>query len=361
MTTKKEFIEILNWKEAQPKMKAAPQTWMKLYTSLLDNEAFERLSDPDRLLVIGIWLTAARMGTHILPADPKWLFRKIGFLREIPCLDGILNATNNKGQHKPFIRYYDPAEAAKEPEKEAVNDNKKAEKPKKVKSAAPKKQKAKNKNRTEEKRTEQTDSYRNPEEKREEENKTGLNPVTETQQKEHQNPKSIAQRQIDALMQTSQQNSEQKPVKPENPKESDVGAVSTHHVPKQPQSAYRGGGLQHIGRIISGIFPQHWQDGDCEQFGWEIVDAIGYSTYRQNSHSRSEWGAFAAWWSRLKAAVPGMICDEIRQIAVKKALFLNSPKARSARNKSAVWFKIMDGELLSRGITLHDTRASPAM
>lgn len=197
-------------------------------------------------------------------------------------------------------------------------------------------------------------------EKEESEEKTGLNIAKETQ-KEQQNPKLKAQQQKESLMQTAVQDSEQKPVQPENPKNSDVGAVITHHVPTQPHTVLRGGKPHRIGRIISGMFPEHWSDGDCEQFGWEMVEALGYSTDRQDKYSRSEWGAFAAWWSRLKAAVSGVVCDEIRQTAVKKALFLNSPKAKSARNKSAVWFKIMDGELASRGITLHDTRASPAM
>jgi hypothetical protein len=150
-----------------------------------------------------------------------------------------------------------------------------------------------------------------------------------------------------------------KPVEPENPTDSEAGAVVTHHVPTQPRSAYRDGRPQSIGHIISGVFPAHWQDADAEAFGWEIVEALGISSDRSNEHSRSEWGSFAAWFSRLKAAVPSVVYTELRGIAVQKAEYLRK-KGKSARNKSAVWFKILNGELSSRGINLPDARASPA-
>jgi len=148
-------------------------------------------------------------------------------------------------------------------------------------------------------------------------------------------------------------------LKPVNPMESEATAASSHHVPKQPSSAFKQGDPQHIGRIISGRFPEHWQDPDAEAFGWEIVEALGMSTDRENQQSRAEWGSFASWWSRVKQAAPTVAIEELRADAIKKAEYVHT-KAKSARNKSAVWFKIMRGELLSRGIALPDSRASPA-
>jgi len=189
-------------------------------------------------------------------------------------------------------------------------------------------------------------------------NKTGLNPVSEKDQsKAKQNP-SRAQTDQSKTEQTSAgPNREQSPL---NPMESEVTAASSHHVPKQPSSAFRGGGAQHIGQIISGIFPEHWQDPEAEAFGWKIVEALGYSTDRKNPQSRSEWGSFASWWSNIKNTVQTQLHSELWDIAIKKAMYVNSPKVKSARNKSAVWFKIMRGELLSRGIAWPDSRASPA-
>lgn len=200
-----------------------------------------------------------------------------------------------------------------------------------------------------------TDSGKEKEERKE---KTDLNTKTETNQEQKENPQAEAQRRKQELMQAEAQNSAKKSANPLNPKESDAGAASMHHVPKQPQTSFRGGKPNSIGHIISGAFPEHWRDGDCEQFGWEIVEALGYSTDRQDAHSRAEWGAFAAWWSRLKKAVPSVVYEELREIAVTKAKYVRN-KGKSARNLSAVWFKIMEGELASRGISLPDVRASP--
>jgi len=209
----------------------------------------------------------------------------------------------------------------------------------------------------EEKIREETDSYRNPEEEREREKKTGLNTSRETQKQEKQNP-STAESNSSTITEPAHKDT-QKPAKPENPMESEAAAVSTHHVPKQPSSAYRRSGIVHISDCLNQRFPEHWRDEDCQQFGWAIVEALGMQVNPDNEQMRSEWGAFASWWSRLKAVVPSVVYDELRVKAIDKARFVNSPKAKSARNKSAVWFTIMAGELNSRGITLPAPRVSP--
>jgi hypothetical protein len=185
-------------------------------------------------------------------------------------------------------------------------------------------------------------------------------PADRQYQQEQQNPSGKTQQQNQALMQAKPQDTAQKPVEPANPMESDVGAVSSHHVPTQPRTAYRGGKIVRIKDVLNNWLPAHWQDPDAEQFGWDMVAALGYPTDRTNQASRSEWGSFAAWYCRLKQVLPAVVYDELREIAIKKAIFIKT-KARSARNKSAVWFKIMDGELASRGIRLPDSRASPAV
>jgi hypothetical protein len=199
-----------------------------------------------------------------------------------------------------------------------------------------------------------TDSGKEKEERKE---KTNLNTVTETQTETEKNP-SRANTDKSSVTAAPQQTATET-VKPVNPMDFEAGAVSTHFVPKQPPSVYRGGNTVRIADVLAGRFPEHWRDADCEAFGWEIVGTLGYSLDRDNQHSRGEWGAFAAWWSRVKAVVSIILHDEIRAVAVRKADYVRK-KGKSARNKSAVWFTIMDGELKSRGITLHDTRASPA-
>jgi len=143
----------------------------------------------------------------------------------------------------------------------------------------------------------------------------------------------------------------------ESPTKSEIGAAEAHIVPKPPHSAHSG--PQSIGAVIGQRFPDHWQDGDAEAFGWSMVEALGMPRDPHNLRSRSEWGAFASWWSRVKKTAAVGMQDELRRIAVVKADYVRR-KAKSARNKSAVWFKIMDGEMLSRGVVLPPSRAGPA-
>jgi len=90
------------------------------------------------------------------------------------------------------------------------------------------------------------------------------------------------------------------------------------------------------------------------------VRALGYSDDRHNVTVRSEWGAFAAWWSKVKKAAPTIVLDELRAKAIHKANYLRT-KGKSAKNRSAVWTHIMAGELSQRGVTMTQlARASPS-
>ena len=151
----------------------------------------------------------------------------------------------------------------------------------------------------------------------------------------------------------------EKPEKPENPTDPEAGAAELHILPKPPHSVIRRAGPQSIGAVIGSRFPEHWRDPDAEAFGWEIVKAIGLPDDRNNTIVRSEWGAFASWWCRVKKASPSMSLDELRSIAVGKADFVRR-KARKAKNHSAVWTHIMAGELSHRGVDITPpSRASP--
>lgn len=302
------FFEIVNWKKAQPRMKGGGQDWMKLYTSLLDHEGFAGLDSTQQMTIVALWLYAARTGHHVLPADPKWLYRRIPLLKEPPELGPLAEAVDAFGNPNPFIRFCEP--------------------PKARKTRSPKSQEEKS--RVEE----------NREEKREESRRTLTGSEEEKRERK------------DGLAQTQQTETEQ-PEEPENPKESEVGPAKVYHVPRPARSAFnRRQGPQRIGAVIGDWLPEHWRDQDAEAFGWEIVRALGYAEDRDDQHSRAEWGAFAKFWCEIKSRASPMLLGELRGIAVKKATFVNSPKAKSARNKSAVWFEIMYGELNKHGIQI---------
>ncbi len=351
-TTK--FIEIVNWQKAQS-MTMSDAPWLKLYTSILDNDRIDLLDDASYRLLNGLWALAARMGTHIFPANPGWLMRRIPFLKKEPDLTPLLEAKDMYGRAAPFIRYCKPPAEVTEEEGKSKRTTKKKTAKKTNKKSTTKKEESREEQSREEKRREDetlTDFGREERDLK----KTGLNSVSEKEQKKtEQNPSRAQTEQNTAEHIPTSQN---RPQNPSNPMESEVTAVKAHHVPKQPSSALRGGDPQHIGRIISDRFPAHWQDPDAKAFGWEIVEALGISTDRENQQSRAEWGAFASWWSRLKQVVPSVVYEELRAVAIAKAEYVRI-KGKSARNKSAVWFGIVSGILSSRDISLPPARASP--
>jgi hypothetical protein len=104
-----QYIEIVNWKRAQPNMPEGPAQWMKLYTSLLHNDGFAELDDASRVLLVCLWMLAAETGRHVLPADPKWLRRSIPILNSEPDLRPLLEAKNAYGEPTPFLRIVDKA------------------------------------------------------------------------------------------------------------------------------------------------------------------------------------------------------------------------------------------------------------
>jgi hypothetical protein len=320
-----EFFELVNWKKAQPKMKEGSNSWMKLYTSLLEHEGFDSLDDSARMLMVALWLYAARSGMRIFPADPNWIAKKIPMLNSKPNLKPLMEATDLYGNPTPFIRICKPP----------TKSNKRS-------SAKPKNQKTvrEEKKRREEKR----------EDKREE-----TKPLRVSKEEKRKEKKRISTNTEETAQPTAASEHE----KPENPIDPEAGSAKKHFVPKSTRSVFRYGSPQNIGSVIAERFPDHWQDPDAESFGWEVVEALGYSADPNNIQSRSEWGSFASWWCKIKSHAPSLALDELREKAIQKANYLRI-KGNSAKNKSKVWFYIMDKELKGHGITLNlSARASP--
>lgn len=398
----KKFIEVVNWDKAQPRMTGENNTWYKQYNSILDNDRIAALDDKSYRLLTGLWALSARMGTNIFPADPKWLMRRMAFLRDEPDLKPLMNVRDIFGREAPFVRFCEPPNGQPEDEK---NDDTKKENEKPAEPAKePKKDELEEKalnivkesgyastaelqrklnigyarasiiiktfvnngllgeyvggkgrpllshskrEERRESRTEETESLRIPEERKEREEENGLD------REETQNPSRADTEQINETSEPVEQEQAQKPV---NPMESEAGADDVHHVPKQPRSAFRGGNPQRIGSIISGVFREHWQDPDAEAFGWEIVKALGYPVDRENEFSRGEWGSFASFWVEAKKKIPFEFHGEFRDIAIKKAEYVNSPKGKWL-NKSAGWFSLVYKSLEKRGINLQGAKA----
>jgi len=319
--------------------------WLKLYTSVLDHDGFEGLDDSARVLIVLLWAYAARCGRHVFPADPDWLRRRIPILNADPDLGPLLAAKDVYGNPTPFVRYCEAP--GPEDEKKPV---KKAAKKKTAKKTA-KKTVKKTTKKASAKKERETDRERERERERKDEILTDFEREKQREKKERISTKQQSQRQ----RQTAEQAE-----KPENPKESDTGsgkkkesdagsAEACHHIPK-PTRSVLSRGPQRIGNIISGTFPKHWTDPDAEAFGWEIVEAIlgVRKADRDDPVNRSNWGQFAKWWTDVKSRASPMLLGELRAKAIEKAVFVNSPKCKSARNKFAVWNKIMTGELVAR-------------
>jgi len=348
-----QFIEIVNWKKAQPNMPAAGNDWLKLYTSLLEHDGFAGLDDTARMLIVSLWLYAARSGLYVLPANPKWIWRKIPMLNSEPDIGPLVSARDAYGNPTPFLAYCRaPGDVDNDRSDAGLTEPKQATKKGKKKPGTAVATRARGAQR-DRKRLERREERR---EKREDETLAGFEREKEREKKER--VYSAASKERNRTDQTAEEAEE--PDKPVNPMDSDAGSAKTGHVlPKSAPSAFRRGGPQSIGSIIVERFPDHWQDPDAEAFGWEIVEALGYSTDRHNIKSRSEWGAFAAWWSKVKKSAPTIVLEELRAKAIRKADYLRT-KGKSARNKSKVWFHIMNGELNHRGATnTQPARASP--
>jgi len=365
----RQFIEIVNWKAAQPNMPNMGADWMKLYTSLLEHDGFAGLDDAARVLIVSLWLYAARSGLYILPADPDWIWRKIPMLNSEPDMGPLISARDVYGNPTPFLAYCRPPGQAdngrSQDDHPAAKPAAKKGKKKPGTAVATRMRGAQRDSKRVESREERREKREDAtlsgcEREREREKKERVNSRRKQQQaKRGQKRRKTGQRQQTAKETAAKETAAAEPEKPENPTDSEAGAVKAlHTMPKPPHSVTRG--PQRLGTVIKARFPAHWQDPDAESFGWEMVRAIGLSDDRGNTESRSEAGAFAKWWFKAKRSAATMNLDELRSIAFKKARFVISRKAGKVKNPRALWTYIMDGELRSRGVNVPSlARASP--
>ena len=334
-------------------MPVAGNDWMKLYTSLLEHDGFAGLDDAARMLIVSLWMYAARSGLYVLPADPKWIWRKIPMLNSEPDIEPLITTQDAYGNPTPFLAYCQPPGQVDTDRSGAEQPAKKVTKKKKRRPGTTVATRTRGAQR-DRKRVESREKRR---EKIEDVTLAGYGREKEREKKERVN--SAVRKERGRTEKTETEALE--PEKSESPIDSEAGlAKALHIVPKPAHSVTRRIGPQRIGAVVGEWIPAHWLDPDCETFGWEIVRALGYPDDRQDAKARSEWGSFAAWWSKVKAAAPVLVIDELRATAIRKADYLRT-KGRSAKNKSKVWFYIMNGELHHRGVPNdRQARASPA-
>jgi hypothetical protein len=267
------FIEIVNWKKAQPGMPDKDAQWMKLYKSLGDCHQFLVLSERSQMLVIALWLYATESGRHVFPVDPKWLRQHIKLLKHDPDLGPLLEATDEYGEPAPFIRIVD---------KTGIYN---------VRNRHSKKEREK-----ESKTKRETEPLRAPEKKRKRKNRACAR--TESRQ-QHREPDAD---QRDRPSTEAGPEQHQQPAQPANPAKSEAGG------PAVPSRAPTGPTMrpkalrpachnepQPIGQIIANFM--HWQDPDAVAFGYEVFTALGLGA-RGDPESRwgkSERGTFTKW------------------------------------------------------------------
>ena len=71
-----QYLSVPNWDKYQHYRDRSPK-WIKLHQAVLDSYEFGRLQDSQKAHVMLIWLLASKLDNRI-PADPKWIARKIG-------------------------------------------------------------------------------------------------------------------------------------------------------------------------------------------------------------------------------------------------------------------------------------------
>lgn len=77
-----DYIKVINWKDFQHYKHRNPP-WIKLHTSLLDNDEFDCLQDDSKLLLICLWLYNARKGDGNIQADCRKLQKKLPLSKKI--------------------------------------------------------------------------------------------------------------------------------------------------------------------------------------------------------------------------------------------------------------------------------------
>ena len=324
---KPQYIELVHWREAQPNMPERDAPWMKLYTSLLDNDAFESLDDAARMLLIAMWLYAARSGRHVFPADGKWLRRRIPMLNGEPDLQPLLEAVDSYGRPQPFIRIVDKAgiyNVQNIVDKEGIYN-----------------------------------VGNSTEERREETKRKSKTKPSRVSEKEIEKKKRNASATADAVV-SKQQNQKEKKNKaqtqgtttdegktenPQNPRKSEAGGPACANAPKAPSSLHSeatGPEPLRLGKI-----PIWWSDPACVGFSYAVLEALGLRCDPESDRGKSERGTFAAWLFSARARVAARDWGWLQDKAISKAREI-ARYGKSARKPGAVWLSVMAKELGAR-------------
>jgi hypothetical protein len=272
------YIELVHWREAQPTIPEKDGQWLKLYTSLLDHDAWGEMDDSARVLIVSLWLYAARTGRYVLPADPAWIWRKIPSLKTRPDLSPLLRAADALGRPTPFLRYCDPQEVQDRESKK--RDAKKSR---------------------EEKREEQSredGALRSPKEK---EKKKRTCAKSKTEQTRHNETE---QTQGEHGTKASDEN-RQEPVQPVNPAKSEVGGPEVKQISPTvagvsrpaPRPAYPSEPTR-MGVEIEKF--RYWFDQEAVRFGYEIFHALHLDKIDgpDSKWGEAERGTFTKWLHR---------------------------------------------------------------
>lgn len=322
--TETRFLEIVNWKRAQPNMPEGPAQWMKLYTSLLHNDGFAELDDASRVLLICLWMLAAETGRHVLPADPKWLWRKIPILNSEPDLQPLLEAKNAYGEPTPFLRIVDKAgiyNIHNSPRIESKTKSKSKTKPSRVSEKKTEKKK-RNASAT-------ADAVVTPDQNGEQERSKRQ---TKTKTPRPERPQKQTEQ---ASRQTDRRGN------PENPTQSEAKGAERAHAPKAPSLA-TGPDPCRLGRI-----PIWWSDPACTAFSYAVFEALGLRCDPESRQGRDERGTFAAWLFETRARTPQQEWGDIESYAVGKARELVR-KRKGIRKPGALWLSVMHKAICPR-------------
>ncbi len=306
-----QYFELVNWTKAQPNIPDRDAPWVKLYTSLLDNDAFGAMDDSARMLIVALWLYAGRSGRHVFPADPKWLRKKISMLNQDPDLTPLLEAKDAYGEPKPFVRIVD-----KKGIYNVLNHTERE-----------KREKTKSKSRTltgSEKKTKKKERAF----------------VAGAQRREKSESQKKAESQTRVQPQTADQ-TRPETESPSNPMESEGGGAARAPSRKPPHFD-KVGQAMHLGKI-----PIWWSDPACKAFSYEIFRELGLKGDPESEQGKGQRGTFAAWLFEARAKVPMADWAWLEEKAIAKAREI-ARYGKAARKPGAVWLTIMHKELQAR-------------
>jgi len=339
------YFEIVNWKKAQPRMRGPGQAWVKLYTSLLDNEDFKSLDKDSRLLLVYLWLYAGRSGRYRFPNDPVWLFRRLLPLDAPPNLGPLAAPRSSNGLG--WIRFCDaggndwPPPKPKAAPKAKARTGAAASNPKKTKAGGGRKSRP-------EKREQSREEKRRPEKTRGEESRAeenisdGSNPSI---QKEASEPSREDQTRPDQRDHNAgsrrNRNVRISPPRPISvlPTASDgfPGGPRATVMPPRPSAQRRG-----YPRLLADSFgPLHLARQSPEVWDWvkAVFEALAHKFDIDSPLGRQECGAYAGAYEKLATSgIPPPIQGEILEHDLRDAVRIGRKTGRI--NKGAVFLSV---------------------